>query len=222
MLSFTTIASYCLPDLAGSNATKASEGIACGVEEMKEMHFDDFRKTEQHLSAVKKLGCEAFLDLHNSHTDVICRSAKWQASDVGDDKFVHQWERWLKKAGFETLDGHSVDYVAQQSEGEEHDHFDHGHLRHHHAAGDTEDVAYPLPNWRLLHTREPAELKEPFALMKGLSSDVQSENHGGHMEVRIPCSRPKQIEFTPDKAAARWNQWLGQNRIYVTPQSLVL
>ena len=45
--------------------------IAYRLKETKTIHFDDARKAQLHLDAVKKLGCEAKMDDHGGHMDVI-------------------------------------------------------------------------------------------------------------------------------------------------------
>ena len=112
MLNFTKRILCCLALVSLAGVAEAAESIAYRLSETKEMHFDDARKAEQHLAAVKKLGCEAKIDSHGGHTDVIYRSTRWQSMEFATDELAHQWEDWLKKAGFETLHGHATDHGA--------------------------------------------------------------------------------------------------------------
>ena len=69
MLNVTKTVVCCLAVLILSSASEAGEAIAYRLSNTKEMHFDDARKAEQHLAAVRKLGCEARMDSHGGHTD---------------------------------------------------------------------------------------------------------------------------------------------------------
>ena len=130
MLNFTKRILCCLALVSLAGAADAAESIAYRLSETKEMHFDDARKAEQHLAAVKKLGCEARLDSHGGHTDVIYRSTRWQSMEVATDELAHQWEDWMKKAGFETLHGHAADHGAGHDDHAGHDHAGHSHAGH--------------------------------------------------------------------------------------------
>ena len=105
-MNFAKAAVCCLSVMALSSVTEAGKAIAYRLTKTMEMHFDDTRKAEKHLAAVKKLGCEARMDSHGGHTDVLYRSAKWKVMEVANDKLAHQWEDWLKKAGFEARHEH--------------------------------------------------------------------------------------------------------------------
>ncbi len=211
MLNFTKTAVGCLALVALTNVSKAGEAIAYRLPETKEMHFDDARKAEQHLAAVKKLGCEARLDSHSGHTDVAYRSVKWQVMEVASDELAHQWEDWLKKAGFETVHGHASDHGAGHSDHDGHDHSGHSHAGHNHGPGEAEEVSYVLRNWKTIHLQDATQMSELVALMKGLGCEVRMEDHGGHTDVSIRCPQVKHIEVASHAAASGWQEWLQKN-----------
>jgi len=216
MLKFTNTIVCCLALAAVVNTSEAAESIAYRLSETKEIHFDDPRKAEQHLAAVKKLGCEARLDSHNGHTDVAYRSMRWQSMEVANDELAHQWEDWLKKAGFETVHGHSADHGSGHSAHDGHDHSGHDHAGHSHAGhnhgpGEAEEVAYQLSRWKTIHVEDERQLPELVALMKGLGCEVRSEKHGGHADLTVRCPTWKHVEFDSHRVAARWEEWLKKN-----------
>lgn len=191
----------CLALATVTGAAEAAESIAYRLSDWKEMHFDDPGKASQHLAAVKKLGCEARQDSHGGHTDVVYRSPKWQALEVANDELAHQWEAWLKGAGFQTLHGHAHDHTG-------HGHAGHDHAGHAHGPGEVEELVYRLPNWKTTHVEDKNQSPEVVALMKGLGCEVQFDEHDGHADVTVRCSQWKQIELPSHKAAEGWQDWL--------------
>ena len=208
MLHLTKTIFCCLALAAVVNTSEAGEAIAYRLSKTKTMHFDDARRAEQHLAAVKKLGCEARMDSHSGHSDVIYRSLKWQVMEVANDKLAHQWEDWLKKAGFEAIHGHSADHGIGHSEHDGLDHSRHSHAGHNHGPGESEEVAYQSPQWMTVHIEDERQMAELVALMKGLGCEVRSEKHGGHADLSVRCAKWKHIEFESHKAAATWEGWL--------------
>lgn len=191
----------CVAVFAVAASTQASEAIAYRLSDWKEMHYDDPGKAAQHLAAVKKLGCEASQDSHDGHTDVVYRSPQWQALEVANDELAHQWEAWLRGAGFETLHGHAEDHS-------DHDHAGHDHDGHDHGSNGTEEVAYRLTDWKTTHLENMDQLPQFLALMKGLGCEVQSDQHDGHADVTVRCPEWKHIEVATHEIAEGWEGWL--------------
>jgi hypothetical protein len=204
------LAICCLLDKAAAQQRGEEATIAYRLAEGKTMHFDDAQKARDHLAAVKKLGCEVSQGDHEAHGDVVYRCAKWMALTVADDKLAHQWEEWLKGAGFETLHGHAAD---------DHDHHADEHAHHaeegrEHAeehgdeAGKHEEVSYRLPGWVVLHPQKEDEAQEIVAIVKGLGCEVREERHEGHGDVSIRCAEWKHIELPSHEAAESWQKWM--------------
>ena len=220
MSHFTKTVACCLAALVLTSVSQAGEAIAYRLSKTKEMHFDNGRKAAQHLAAVRKLGCKARMDSHGGHTDVIYRSPRWQVLEVDNDKLAHQWENWLKKAGFETVHGHAADHGTRRDahgsrDHSGHDHAGHSHTGHNHGPGIAEEVSYVLPNWKTIHSRDVAQMSELVALMKGLGCEVRTVDHGGHRDVSIRCLKRKHIEVASHRAAVGWQRWL-QNKGFET------
>ncbi|QDV55382.1 hypothetical protein [Rosistilla oblonga] len=179
----------------------AEESIAFCMPEWKEMHFDDGAKAQLHLAAVQKLGCEAKIDNHGSHIDVVYRSPKWKSLEVADDKLAHQWESWLKKAGFETLHGHAADHGGDDHAGHE------GH-DHSYTAGQIEEVNYRVSEWKTMHIETKEQITELTAMLKGLGCELKISQHSGHADLSFRCQQWKHIEVGSHQVATTWEQWL--------------
>lgn len=173
----------------------------------KTMHFDDAKKAGEHLATVKKLGCEVSEGEHEGHGDVAYRCLKWKALTVADDKLAHQWELWLKDAGFETLHGHAADdhdeHIGESKEhAEEHAH------EHDHKGDKHEEVAYRIPGWVVLHPQKEDEAQELVAIVKGLGCEVREARHEGHSDVSFRCVEWKHIDLPSHEAAEAWQKWM--------------
>lgn len=210
----------------GASQSSAVEppSIAYRLKETKTIHFDDGRKAQLHLDAVKKLGCEAKMDDHGGHMDVMYRLKTWKALTLADENTAHQWEDWMKKSGFETLHAH----------GEEHDHSGADHAGHNHGAaggshaghqhgledghfqGDGHDhgqaaqeiLTFSLSTWKTTHSKDRRDEDELIAILKGLGCEVRTDNHDGHGDVVFRCARPMHLELPSHKAATGWDDWL--------------
>lgn len=197
---------FCLTLAVVAGTAHAGEAIAYRLANWNQMHFDDPGTAAQHLAAVQKLGCEARQENHGGHTDVVYRSAKWQALEVASDDLAHQWEAWLKGAGFETLHGHSADHSGNNHAG--HDHAGHSHVGHDHGPDETEEVAYRLPDWKTTHLENVTQAAEYAALMKGLGCEVRFDEHDGQSDVSVRCVQWNHVDFPSHEVASAWEVWL--------------
>ena len=188
-----------------AQSASAEEAIAYRLSDWHQMHFEDPVKAEQHLAAVRKLGCEVRQDAHDGHVDVVYRSARWQALEVASDELAHQWEDWLKGSGFETLHGHAADHAGHDHAG--HDHAGHDHAGHDHDPGAVEEVAYRLPAWRTSQVDSAEQLPQLVALMQGLGCEVRVDQQV-RGTIRFRCPQWKHIELPSHQAAAGWEDWL--------------
>ena len=83
-----------------------NESVEFRLADWKTIHFDDSKKGTAHYDAVKKLGCEVKKEDHGGHLDVSYRCKDWKKMTVASHDAAHEWERWLKAAGFETKHKH--------------------------------------------------------------------------------------------------------------------
>lgn len=191
--------------MASSAMAQKSFVIAYRLSDWKTMEFDNPTKAQQHLQAVKDLGCEARTENHEGHLDVTYRLPAWKPLELASDKLVHQWEGWLKSSGFETIHGHGDDH-AQGPAG--HNHANDDHAGHEHGPEGEESIAYRLPNWKTLHFETADERKQLIAIAQGFGCEVRQETHDGHDDVLIRSPRWMHAEFPTHAAAAKWEQWL--------------
>ena len=119
---------------------------------------------------------------------------------MASDELAHQWEDWLKGAGFETLHGHAEEHEG--GEGHEHEH------GHDHAEGEHEEVTYQLANWVTLNPQQPGDADELVAIAKGLGCEVQEARQPSGISISIRCMSPKHIECPSHEVAQFWQQWL--------------
>ena len=105
MLSFVTAVALMATTMQ-SVAFAGEEEVEYRLATWKTMHFDDAKKGDAHHKAVKDLGCEVKKDSHDGHTDVSYRCKDWKKMTVASHDAAHQWEKWLKGAGFETKHAH--------------------------------------------------------------------------------------------------------------------
>lgn len=99
--------------VSASVAATQLAAVAAGGEQVeyrltawKTMHFEDSQKGATHLKVVQDLGCEAKQESHAGHIDVSYRCQNWMKMTVASHEAAHQWEKWLKAAGFETKHTH--------------------------------------------------------------------------------------------------------------------
>ena len=72
----------------------------------KAAHFDDEKVATEQAATLEKIGCEVKQHKHGDHFDVSYRCTKWRSIAFKTHKEAHEWEHWLKKAGFETQHEH--------------------------------------------------------------------------------------------------------------------
>lgn len=183
--------------------TKQPVAIAYRLSKWKSMHFDSGDKAKKHAAAVKKLGCETKTENHSGHIDVTYRQGAWKALTLSDDKVAHQWEAWLKGAGFETLHGH-----ADSHENGKDAHAGHDHAGHDHGPNGAESIAFRLTKWKTVHYEKQSDVDQLVAIAKGLGCEVRQEKHGSHNDVAIRCTEWKHAEFPSHASAAKWEKQL--------------
>lgn len=172
--------------------------IAYRLTKWKTMHFENRAKATKHAATVKKLGCETKTDNHGGHIDVTYRAGAWKALSLSNDKVAHQWEKWLKGAGFETLHGHSQNHGTTRV----------SHAGHNHGPNGAESIAFRMPAWKTFHYDKKSDVDQLVAIAKGLGCEVREDKHGGHSDVVIRCREWKHAEFPSHVLATKWEQQL--------------
>jgi hypothetical protein len=181
--------------------------IAYRLTETKTQHFDDAQKAQQHLDALKKLGCEVSQSGYEGHGDLAYRCTKWRVLPLAKEELAHQWETWLRESGFETLHGHTEEH------GHEHEHEHAADKTHDHSqdAEHHEEVSYRLSTSLTLHPQQDADAQELIAIVKGLGCEIREGRHEGHRDLSISCPEWKHVDFPTHEVAQAWEQWLTKN-----------
>ena len=82
------------------------EVVSYRLQGWKTVHADSEADAKKQAAALKKIGCEVKLDSHGSHIDLTYRCVNWRQMALPSHNAAHQWEGWLKAAGFETEHTH--------------------------------------------------------------------------------------------------------------------
>lgn len=176
--------------------------LAHRLVEWETKHLQNSVKAAQHAEALQKLGAEVKVDRHEGHADVRYRSPQWAALRVNTDELAHQWEDWLKAAGFETLHGHRPD-------SEEHSHHEaDGHSNEHPSSKRDEAVLFRATAWGTQHFNSQADADQFATLAEALCCEVQKSRHSGHSDVRYRCPEWTAVEFSDHQSAEAWQKWL--------------
>lgn len=197
MLSFKRILCFCLATIVVAGMSSFTQAqtpekkatIAYRLVQEKTMHFDDRKTAEQHLATVKKLGCKASSDSHGNHFDVTYQCASWKELTVANHDLAHQWQSWMKGAGFQTIHGHPANAA--------HDH-SHEHGGHH------EIVSYQLSKWVTQEHETELEASGAAAVFRGLGCEVKDDGK----VVSFRCPVAMSVEFESHDTAHAWQEWL--------------
>ena len=168
-----------------ATAADSPQTIAFRLTDWKSLHFDTVTEAKQQLQTLKQLGCEARMESHVSHADLKFRAPQWTKVTVDSDDLAHEWEKWLKTAGFETLHGHD----EAPAEG-------------------AVAVHYRLPRSQTLHPKNEKQTQEFLAIYSGLGCVVRQNQHAGHMDVSVTCPSWRNLVFTSHEEAHRVQKWL--------------
>lgn len=114
MMTYTsktiTIAAACLAVVITASVSSANaagrEVVSFRAVAWNAAHFDDAKSAQLHHDTLRQIGCEAKQHKHGGHYDVSYRCPKWRSIALKSHAEAHQWERWLKSAGFETAHEH--------------------------------------------------------------------------------------------------------------------
>lgn len=165
----------------------APQSIAFRLTEWKSMHFDNAADATLQLQTLKKLGCEAQSEEHSGHIDVRFRALRWTKVSLDTQKLADQWESWFRTNGFETLHGHD-EAPAQGAVA----------------------VHYVMVQPRTLHVSTAEEAQEFAAIFTGLGCTVQSSRHAGHIDLKISCTKWRNLVFGGHDEAHAIQKWLDE------------
>ena len=92
--------------VGGPAVAAGAEVVKFRLPEWRSQHFGNESQAKTFLDTVAHLGCEAKSGAHGGHIDVSYRCGEWRALQAASHESAHQWETWLKQAGFETRHEH--------------------------------------------------------------------------------------------------------------------
>jgi hypothetical protein len=170
-----------------ANHSHSGETLAYRLPQWKELHFDDAQKAQQHMQAVQKLGCDARQGAHAGHIDVTYRCPEWKSIDVVNHELAHQWEGWLKGAGFDVSHGHIDPKFTQGPEA----------------------VEFRLAEWKVVHGgQRPEEVTKTISTLRSIGCEVSEEQHAGHSDVKYRSPVWQDIHVPDHQSAQQWQSWL--------------
>ena len=70
------------------------------------MHLENSATAQQYQAALKQLGCETQLEVHQGHFDLTYRCPQWESAQFESHAAAHKWHAWLASLGFEVTHRH--------------------------------------------------------------------------------------------------------------------
>lgn len=168
-------------------AADTPRSVAFRLAEWKRLQFDLPADAQQQLETLKQLGCEAMLEQQQGRIDVRFRAVRWTKVTVDNYELAHEWEKWLKTSGFETLCGQNVAPVK-------------GAVA----------VHYRMARTRTLHLKDAVQAKEFTAIYSGLGCAVQQAQHAGHIDLSVGCPEWRNMVFETHDEAHAIQKWLNE------------
>ncbi len=187
--------------ISGTFLFAKDNSIAYKTKKSLSKSFQDSSEAEKHLQALTKLGCKVSRQQAEGAVVVQYECPKWQSISVSTEKLAHQWETWLKEAGFEIVHGHSENHAHSEKE-------DHGHGKGHEHGKTPEELQYRLAQKVTLHPEEDNQYQELIAILKGLGCAVDIDSHDGHTDIIVQCNSWMHAEFSSHQSAQDWEKWL--------------
>ncbi len=191
--------------VGGSLLFAKETSVAYKTKKVRSQSFQDSAEAEKLIRALRKLRCEVTREQRGDSVVVQYECPRWQSISVTTQKIAHQWEKWLREAGFEIVHGHSEEHEGHHGHAGKEDH-DHGAGSGH--GESSEKVRYRLIKEITLHPEEEGQYQELIAILKGLGCRIDIDSHDGHTDLFVQCKSWKYAEFSSHESAQRWEKWL--------------
>ena len=208
LLSIATAALF----LGSSFLLAKDVSVAYKTKKTVTQSFRETAEAEKHLQALKKLGCKVSSQQAEDSIVIQYECPKWRVVSVSSEKLAHQWEKWLRRAGFDIVHGHSEDHE------DSHEHHAHsererdapqkGHSHDDQHAHEQEELQYRLPRQVTLHPEQEGAYQELIAILKGLGCTLDIDSHDGHTDIIVQCRSWRHAEFSSHQSAQEWEKWL--------------
>jgi len=81
-------------------------------------------------------------------------------------------------------------------------------------------VGYRAPDWQTLHTASADEAQQTVATLKRIGCEVESNNHGDHVDVKFRCPEWRSMKVKTHALQSQWSNWCekqGLETVVVAP-----
>ena len=81
-------------------------------------------------------------------------------------------------------------------------------------------VGFRAPEWKTLHTSSTEEAEQLIATLNRIGCEVESNNHGDHVDVRFRCEEWRSMKVKTHALQAQWSNWCenqGLETVVVNP-----
>lgn len=72
----------------------------------RSIHMDDAAIASQYQKSLTQLGCQAKVENHGDHIDLVYHCPSWRQVEFNDHAAAHKWENWLRALRFEVKHAH--------------------------------------------------------------------------------------------------------------------
>ncbi len=83
-------------------------------------------------------------------------------------------------------------------------------------------IGYRLKDWKTMHANSADEARITIATLKKLGCEVQSDDHGNHIDVKYRCPEWRSMKLATDQLVNQWTTWCagkGLETIVMDPSS---
>ncbi len=81
-------------------------------------------------------------------------------------------------------------------------------------------VGYRATEWKTVHTASDAEAKQTLATLKRIGCEIDSENHGDHVDIKFRCEAWRSMKVKTHTLQTQWSNWCegqGMETVVVNP-----
>ena len=190
--------------IGGSLLLVKDTSVAYKTKKVHSKSFQDSGEAEKLIRALTTLRCKVSRQQTGDSIVVQYECPQWQSISVSTQKIAHQWEEWLREAGFEIVHGHNEERGGYHEHAEKSGQNDDENAE----SGKTpEEIQYQLARKVTLHPEEGKD-QELIAILKGLGCTIDIDSHDGHTDLVVQCKSWKHAEFSSHQSAQQWDKWL--------------
>ena len=68
-------------------------------------------------------------------------------------------------------------------------------------------LGFRLTEWKTIHSHSEDQAKQEIATLKKIGCEVETANHGNHIDVKYRCAEWKALQLTTDQLVNQWATW---------------